>query len=290
MCRKGRAVSYTLDGSEQSIAENLGSLEGYLGNQQYTTAHVPMNGETVVRNSFGVGPVTEPDPANYAPQGVAPQYAAPQQSGVSQDQWNAMVAYAQRMEQTAQSAAQQAIQQEESLFLAQLDYAVEMGQMTESQRDVQIVLRRNQQLETSQQTMAQRMQAEADAQEEAEQMDAKTRISFREAMNHGVNWFNPDVRKTVLEAQDLEDMRSKLRVLQMYPGARLTPEMMRAGQQQSYAQGQAPQQTQAQVAAGVFAAAGGRGGGTPPAQVKKGSGDLGRYISAKGGYQSVAVE
>lgn len=283
-----------LSGDEQNAAENLGSLEGYLGNQRYTTAQVPMSGEQVVRNSFGVGPVSEPGPADYAPQGVAPQgQPAQQQPGISMDQWNAMVSYAQRMEQTANTAAQDAIAAEERQFLAQLDFEVEMGRMTESQRDVQIVLRRNQQLETSQQTMAQRIQADADRQEEAEQMDAKTRISFREAMAHGVNWFNPDVRNAIMEAESLEDMQSKLRVLRMYPGALLTPEMMRAaGQQQPQAQApqQQPQQTQAQVAAGVFAAAGGRGGGTPPAQVKKGSGDLGRYIQAKGGYQSVAVE
>lgn len=285
-------MSFALDGNEQSIAENLGSLEGYLGNQQYTTAQVPMQGESVVRNDGGLGPVTAPGPADYAPQGVAPQVAQPQQQpGITQAQWNAMVEYAQRMEQTAQAAAQQAIAAEEQQFLAQLDYAVEMGQMTESQRDVQIVLRRNQQLETSQQTMAQRMQAEADAREEAEQMDAKTRISFKEAMAHGINWFNPDIRNVILEAEDLESMRSKLKVLQLYPGAHLTPEMMRAaGTQTPQAQGQQPTPTQAQVAAGVFAAAGARGGGTPPAQVKKGSGDLGRYISSKGGYQSVAVE
>jgi hypothetical protein len=203
-----------------------------------------------------------------------------------------MVEYAQRMEQTAQTAAQQAIQQEEALFLAQLDYAVEMGQMTEAQRDVQIVLRRNQQLETSQQTMAQRMQAEADAREEAEQQDAKTRISFREAMAHGINWFNPDIRNVILEADDLESMRSKLKVLQLYPGALLTPEMMRAAgtQAQPQAQQTLPQQTQAQVAAGVFAAAGAAGGGTPPAQIKKGSGNLGGYIRSKGGYEARAVE
>lgn len=288
-------MSFALDGPEQTIAQNLGSLEGYLGNQQYTTAQVPMQGEQVVRNAFGVGPVTQPGPADYAPQGTAPQaQPAPAQPGISQDQWNAMVEYAQRMEQTAQAAAQQAIQAEEAQFLANLDYAVEMGRMTESQRDVQIVLRRNQQLEASQQTMAQRVQAEADAREEAEQMDAKTRISFREAMQHGVNWFNPDVRNAILEAEDLESMRSKLRVLQMYPGAQLTPEMMRAAgqqvQQPQTPQAAQPQPTQAQVAAGVFAAAGARGGGTPPNDVKKGSGQLGRYIQAKGGYQIQAVE
>lgn len=280
-------MSYTLDGSEQSIAQNLGSLEGYLGDRQYTTAQIPMQGEHVARFEGGLGPVTAPGPQDYAPQGVAPQA----QPGVSQDQFNAMVAYAQRMEATAQQAAQQAIQAEEAQFLAQLDYAVEMGQMTESQRDVQIVLRRNQQLEQSHMTMAQRLQQEADAQEEAEQMDAKTRISFREAMQHGVNWFHPDVRNTILEAQDLEDMRSKLRVLQLYPGARLTPEMIQAaGTQQAQAQQAQRQPTQAQIQAGVFAAAGAAGGGTSPTTIKKGSGNIAGYLKAKGGYQSVAVE
>lgn len=253
---------------EQSL-HNLGSLEGYLGNQQYTTAQIPMQGENVVRDERGFGPVTAPGPQDYAPQ-VAPQ------PGVSQDQFDAIVEYAQRMEQTATIAAQQAIAQEEARFLAQLDYAVEMGQITDAQRDVQIVLRHNQQLEQSNQTMAQRLQAEADMQEEQEQMDAKVRISYREAMNHGVNWFNNDVRRAILEAQDLEDMRAKLRVLQMYPGAVLTPTQA--------------QQSQAQVAAGAFAAANGRGNGAPPAQVQKRSGDLGKYIQSKGGYQSLLVE
>jgi len=278
-------MSFPLDGSEQSIAQNLGSLEGYLGNQQYTTAQVPMQGEQVVRNP-DFGPVTAPGPNDYAPQGVAPQQAQP---GITQAQFNAMAEYAQRMEQTAAQAAQQAIAAEEAQFLAQLDYAVEMGQLTEAQRDVQIVLRRNSQLETSQATMAQRLQAEADRQEEEEQMDAKTRISFREAMAHGVNWFNPDVRNVILEAEDLDSMRSKLRVLQLYPGAQLTPDMMRAAGTQAQPQAQ-PQQTQAQVAAGVFAAANGRGNGAPPAQIKKGSGALGAYIKSKGGYEARVVE
>jgi hypothetical protein len=255
---------------EQAI-QNLGSLEGYLGNQQYTTAQVPMQGEQVVRDER-LGPVTAPGPYDYAPQGVAPQ----PQPGVSQAQFDAVVEYAQRMEQTATIAAQQAIMQEEQRFLAQLDYYVEMGQMTDAQRDVQIVLRHNQQLEQSNQTMSQRIQAEADAVEEREQMDAKVRVSYREAMDHGINWFNNDVRATILQAEDLEDMRAKLRVLQMYPGAVLTPNQA--------------QQSQAQVAAGAFAAANGRGNGSPPAQVQKKSGELGKYIQSKGGYQSRFVE
>lgn len=272
-------MSFGLDGSEQSIAANLGNLEGYLGNQQYTTAQVPMQGENVVRDERGFGAVTAPGPADYAPQGVA----QPQQPGVSQDQFNAILEYAQRMEQTATIAAQQAIHQEEARFLAQLDYAVEMGQMTEAQRDVQIVLRRNQQLEQSHMTMAQRIQAEEDAQEEREQMDAKVRVSFREAMNAGINWFNSDIRNTILQAESLEDMRSRLRVLQMYPGAILTPGQVQQAQQQQA-------QSQSQIAAGAYAAANGRGNGAAPSQVKRGSGDLGRYIQSKGGYQSVAVE
>jgi hypothetical protein len=255
---------------DEQVIQNLGSLEGYLGNQQYTTAQIPMQGENVVRDERGLGPVTAPGPQDYAPQRVA-------QPGVSQDQFDAIVEYAQRMEQTATIAAQQAIAQEEARFLAQLDYYVEMGQMTEAQRDVQIVLRHNQQLEQSNQTMAQRIQAEADALEEREQMDAKVRVSYREAMNHGINWFNNDVRATILQAVDLEDMRAKLRVLQMYPGAVLTPN-------------QAQQPSQAQVAAGAFAAASGRGNGSPPALVQKRSGDLGKYIQSKGGYQSRLVE
>lgn len=266
-----------LSGDESTIAQNLGSLEGYLGNRQYTTAQVALQGdlgnESIVRNPT-LGPVTQPGTADYAPQGAAPQ---PQQPGVSLEHFNAMVAYAQQQEQANRALAQQAIQAEEAQFLAQLDYAVEMGQMTDSQRDVQIVLRRNQQLEQSQQHVVKSYQELQDAQEEQEQEDAKYRLGRALATQAGLNWFDTDVYDEIMRAETRDDMDRSIRLLTR-------------GVQPGSSQPVAQHPTQAQVAAGVFAAAGGAGGGTAPAQVKKGSGDLGRYIKAKGGYQAVAVE
>lgn len=262
-------MSFSLDGSEKSNAQNLGSLEGYLENQQYTVSQVPMQGEQVVRDERGFGPVTAPGPGTYAPQGVAPQ-----QPGVSQAQFEAVMAYAQQQDQANRILAQQAIQAEEQQFLAQLDYAVEMGQLTESQRDVQIVLRRNQQLEQSHQHVVRSYQEMADAQEESEQEDAKYRVARTLASQSGLNFYDADVYDEMMRAETRADMERSIRLLTrgVQPGAQQLP------------------QSQAQIAGGIYAAANGSGSGAPPNQVKKGSGDLGRYIQAKGGYQSVAVE
>lgn len=263
---------------DEEILNNMGSLEGLLSERGYTTATVPMQGETVVRNEFGPGapPVSAQDP--YAAPGASPQdvsgvvpqpvpaaqpvqqYVQPQQPQISVEQYQAAMAYAQRMEQAAQESARNLQEAEDLRFLASIEHLPQVEQ------DREILIRYNKQLEAAYQGVTTERQTELETREEQEQLDAKEQVAWTLAMRNRLPWENEGVRAAILAAPDRRTMDSIVAGLAQYA----TPARNGAAQ------------TPAQIAGQVVAApARGSNSGTRPNAVKPGSGDLAGYLKSK---------
>lgn len=257
----------------QEQLDNMGSLEGYLSERPYQMGTVLMtDDDRIVRDEGQYAPEGAPSQPPYAAPGVAPASqqrvvppqtapAQPVQSGISQAQYQAAMAYAHRAEQAAQQLARENIEIEEQAFLAQISH------MSEEDQDVLITRRHNQQLMAANQAMAEAI-AREDAQSDAsEEQENKAKVAMILSLRAGLPWDQADVRKRVLRADSIEEMSDEIRFLgQMYP------QQQRAQQQQ---------QTQAQVAAGAYAAAPGRGSAPAARAIKPGSGDMSGYLKSK---------
>jgi hypothetical protein len=238
------------------VLNNMGSLESLISERGYTTGVVSMNGETIVRNEFD--PTAPPIPAQnpYAIPGGAPQQygegvvpqpvlpaqpapqprpVAPQVPQVSEEQYQAAMAYANRMREAAEQAAVQRQEAEDRLWLESIAHLPQVEQ------DREILLRYNQQLETVLTQSQQSEQARAQAEEADEQENAKEIVAWTLATRHGLPWGNDGVRNALLSAPDRRTMDTIVAGLKT-----LTP-----AQQVRATQALAPQQqlTPAQVAA-----------------------------------------
>jgi len=261
------------------ILNNMGSLEGLLSERGYTTATVPMRGETVVRNEFGPGAQPVPVEGLYAPPGVVPQSGTgvvpqtavpaqpvqpvvqpqpqPQQPQISVEQYQAAMAYAQRMQEAAEQAAREKQEQEDLRFLDSISHLPQVEQ------DREILIRYNKQLEAAYKAQQDEVTTDRERQEEEEQLAAKEQVAWTLAMRNRLPWENEGVRNALMAAPDRRTMDSIVAGLAAYATPR------------------AVAQTPAQVAAGVVAApARGANAGRVPAP-KQGSGDLSTYLKSK---------
>jgi len=262
---------------DETILNNMGSLEGLLSEREYSTAVVPMQGETVVRNEFGTGPVTAPGPGDYAANGVVPQGGngvVPQQPylpaqpspqpaqppQVSVQQYHAAMAYASQMQAAAQEAARQRLELEDQLFLARI------ADLDESEQNAAILYRHNQQLQAANRGLSETLQERQAREEEEEQEEAKVGVAMVLALRNGLPWENQGVKNALLAAPDRQTMDSIIEGLKQ-----VVPRPQYLGQ------------TPAQVAAGQIAAAPGRGNAGVGQQQgpKPGSGDIAGYLKSK---------
>lgn len=196
----------------QDILDNMGDLSTYIGGREYTTAVVAMNGETVVSNPYGTVSETLAPAAPHAvpgafPQqqpGVVPQSGVPAQPSlppvpqqtISNEQYQAAMAYAQRMEQAALAAAAERREAEDQAFLQSIAHLPKVEQ------DREILIRYNQQLEQAYRGLHETV-AEREAREEAEeQQQAKAFIGMRLALKAGLPWGDPDIQATIMSAED----------------------------------------------------------------------------------------
>lgn len=270
-------MSFGLSADEQQIAQNLGSLEGYLGQRQYATALVPMNADnTVGRYDPQTMAYAQGGQTPYAVQGVgaAPGYlpyqTQPQvQPGIDPDQFAALQEYALRLEQSNLAAAQQAIQAEEYAFRAAIADLPEEDQVIAWQQ------RQIDQLAQANGALSQRLQITEEMAEEEEQEYYKDVVASELCRRAGINYANPQVEAAFMAAQTMPEMHNLVNLL--------TANRPRPVQQAL------PQQAMQQRPPGWAAAA----GTAVPAgaqAVRPGSGDLAGYLRAKGGYQVAYVE
>lgn len=256
---------------DETILNNMGSLDGLLSERGYATATVAMNGEAVVRNDVGTGPVTQPSPGEYAAPGVVPQDgqgvapqpvlpAQPVQPTVSVNEYHAAMAYAARMQAAAQEATREKIAADDKLFLQSIQ------DLSELEQNAAILYRHNQQLQAANQGLSQTLTQRQQQEDEAEQEEAKHGVAMVLAMRNGLPWENPGVQAALLSAPDRQTMD------QIVSGLRQALPQAQVGQQQ----------TPAQVAAGQIVGAPARGNnGAAPAGPKPGSGDISGLLKSR---------
>lgn len=283
-------MSFGLSPDEASIAQNLGDLGGYLDQRGYRTASVPMNPDgTIGRVDSGTGQGAPGEYNPYAAQGVGAgqgypgmvpgqtysQIQPPVIQGVPPDQFEALQEYALRLEQSNLAAAQQALQAEDAAFR----YAI--ADLPEEDQVIAWQNRQIEQLAYANQALNQNMQAREQMVEEEEQQYYKEVVAEELCRQRGVNFANPQVERTLMNAATREDMDS---ILDLLVASRPVPRP----QMPQQALAQPMLQTQAQRSAGLVAAGTqGNGGGQA---IKPGSGDLAGYLKAKGGYQVAYIE
>jgi hypothetical protein len=207
----------------QDILDNMGDLSTYIGGREYSTAVVAMNGETVVSNPYGTvsetlapaGPHAAPGAFPQQQQGVVPQPVAPVQPSlppvpqrtISDQQYQAAMAYAQRMEQAALQAAADRREAEDQAFLNSIAHLPKVEQ------DREVLIRYNQQLEQAYRGLNETV-AQREAREEAEEQEqAKAFIGMRLAINAGLPWGDPDIQATIMSAEDRPKMERIVNVL-----------------------------------------------------------------------------
>ena len=291
--------------SEQVISDdvlnNMGSLESLLSERGYTTATVPMNGETVVRNEFGPGADPVPAAGLYAPPGVVPTIPAgvvpgtspapqpangqqpvqpyllqgqvqprPQRPAdvVSREQYEAAMTYAARMQQAAEATARAKLEAEDEAFLADVKIRFPGDEVAQ---DREILIRYNQQLQEANQAMANRYQSDAAQREAREQLESKYEVAEVLATKAGIPWELPGVQAALMNAPTRQQMDVIIDGLRA-----MTPR-----QQQQL------QQTPAQVAGQIVAAPARGGGGRAAPAVKPHSGDIMGLLKNRS-YQLVA--
>ena len=265
---------------DETILNSMGSLDGLLSERGYTTATVPMQGESVVRNEFGTGPVTAPGPADYATHGVVPQPASgvetpnglpaqpasvpqqPAQPQVSVEQYHAAMAYAARMQAAAQEAAREKLEAEDRLFLQSI------ADLSEMEQNAAILYRHNQQLQAANQGLSETLQQQQQREEEEEQAEAKHGVAMVLAFRNGLPWENPGVQAALLAAPDratMDQIVTGLKAALPQPAA------------------QYGQQNPAQIAAQQIVGAPARGsnGAAPASGPKPGSGDIAGLLKSR---------
>lgn len=281
----------------EEVLNNMGSLEGLISSREYTTGVVPMRGETVVRNEFDptAPPISAQNP--YAtpggvPQsgesGVVPQFTPPaqpvqqpvaqpppvsRQPQISAEQYQAAMAYADRMREQAEASALAQQDAEDNLFLESIAH------LSQVEQDREILLRYNKQLESAF-VADQETKREREAREEAEEQEiAKETVAWKLATQNGLPWGNEGIRAALLASPDRRTMDAIIAGL-----TSLSPAQQVAATQ---AMVPAAAPTPAQVAAQQLVAAPPRGGGSaPPQRVRTGSGDIAGLIKAKT-YQAI---
>ena len=196
----------------QDVLDNMGDLGTYIGGREYTTAVVAMNGETVVSNPYGTvsetlapaGAYAAPGVAPQGQHGVVPQAGAPAQPSlppvpqqtISNEQYQAAMAYAQRMEQAALAAAAERREAEDQAFLQSIAHLPKVEQ------DREVLIRYNQQLEQAYRGMQETVQQREAREEAEEQEQAKAFIGMRLAIKAGLPWGDPDIQATIMSAED----------------------------------------------------------------------------------------
>jgi hypothetical protein len=268
-------VGITLSGSEAQIAQNLPSLEGYLGQRQYANALIPMNPDNTIGRLDGQTMAAMPGGyPTYAGQGVGspgmvPVPPQPQVvQGVPPEQFRQLQDYALQLEQANYAAAQQAIQAEEQAFL----YAI--ADLPEEEKVIAWQQRQIDQLAQANGHLSHRVQSAEEAAEEEEQAYYKDVVAEELCRRAGINYANPQVEAAFMAASTKAEMDNLVGLLT-------------ANRPQFQAQQPMPQQqplpTMAQRQAGLVAAQGVSGVGGHAVQIRQG--DLGGYLKAKGGYQ-----
>lgn len=297
-------MGITLTGNDQAIAQNLGSLGGYLDQRQYASALVPMNPDnTIARLDGQTAAATAGGYPNYAAQGagaggpypgMVPGYAPAQNQpqvvqGIPTEQFQQLQDYALQLEQANLLAAQQAIQAEEQAFL----YAI--ADLPEEEKVIAWQQRQIDQLSQANGHLSHRVQSAEEQAEAEEQEYFKDVVAAELCRRNGINYANPQVEAAFMAAQTKAEMDNLIGLLssnrpqfQGLPQGQPQPQPQLQQQQPQY-QVQPQYQTVAQRGAGLVAAqgVGGVGGGRQQA-VRQG--DLGGYLKAKGGYQVAYVE
>lgn len=263
------------------ILANMGDLSGLLNTRGYTTATVPMSGtpgnERVERNPYGpeteypgvaynqeTGGVVPQGQPGFVPQPVPPQQPVQQrpQPQISQQQYQAAIDYAHRMEQVAQQTAEEKLRSEDEMFLAGIDHLPILEQERE------IAIRYAQQLERANQHLYETEQQRRAREEQEDQEDSKETVAWHLATQAGLPWANPGVRNALLNSPDRPTMDSIVAGLQaMIP--RSQPQPMQY------------QQTPAQVAGQMVAAPARGGGGRTAPGPRRGSGDIEGLIKSR---------
>jgi hypothetical protein len=277
------------------ILNNMGSLEGLLSERGYTTATVPMQGETIVRNEFGPGAAPVPAEGFYAPPGVVPQGAPgvvpgasyqpqpapavqpyllqqqpvvrqqPAQNQISREQYDAALAYAGRMQQAAEEKTREKLEAEDKAFMLDLDQRFGDDQVA---KDREVLIRYTQQLQSANESMYETMQERAERQEAQEQLTSKYEVAEILATGAGIPWELPGIQQALMNAPTMESMESIVAGL-----SAMTPR-----QQQSLP----AQPTPAQLAGQIVAAPGRGSSGRAAPAVKPGSGDILGLLKTRG--------
>jgi hypothetical protein len=273
-------VGITLSGQESQIAQNLPSLEGYLGQRQYASALIPMNPDNTIGRLDGQTMAAMPGGyVPYAGQGVGSPGLVPQGQGmvpvppqpqvvqgVPPEQFRQLQDYALQLEQANYAAAQQAIAAEEQAFL----YAI--ADLPEEEKVIAWQQRQIDQLAQANGHLSHRVQSAEEAAEEEEQAYYKDVVAEELCRRAGINYANPQVEAAFMAAQTKAEMDNLVGLL--------TANRPQFGAQQPQ---QLQQPTMAQRQAGLVAAQGVSGVGGRAVQIRQG--DLGGYLKAKGGYQ-----
>lgn len=267
----------------QEVLNNMGSLDGYLDGRGYTNGVVAMQGETIVRDERGVGPVAAPEQQVYAPDGVVPRGdsglapqpalpAQPVQPAISQEQFDAAMLHAQQMRQIAFEANRQRLMAEEQAFV---DAVNRDPYLNDEQKYIKLLERQNGQFQQANEAQQNEIRRREQLEYQSDQEKSKFEVAAVLATNSGLNfWGDANLRKQILRAETKTDMDE---IISSY--AAYAPRTA-----------QSPQQTPAQVAGGLVAApARGANSGNGRPHVKKGSGDLGGLLKERG-YQTVAVQ
>lgn len=278
------------------ILNNMGSLEGLLSERGYTTATVPMQGETIVRNEFGPGAAPVPAEGFYAPPGVVPHGApgvvpgaspqpqpvpAPQpyllqqqpvvrqqqpaQNTISREQYDAAMAYAGRMQQAAEEKTREKIEAEDKAFMLDLDHRFGDDQTA---KDREVLIRYTQQLQSANESMYETMQERSERQEAQEQLKSKYEVAEILASEAGIPWELPGIQQALMNAPTMASMESIVGGLRA-----MTPR-----QQQTLP----AQPTPAQLAGQIVAAPGRGSSGRAAPAVKPGSGDILGLLKTRG--------
>jgi hypothetical protein len=190
---------------------------------------------------------------------------------VPQEQYEAAMAYAARMQQAAEEKTREKLEAEDEAFLADIQQRFPGDQVAQ---DREILIRYNQQLQQANESMYETFQERIERQEAREQLEAKYEVAEVLAKEAGLAWHLPVIQESLMDAPDRATMDRRIAGFQA-----LTPRQ----QQQLQAQPQTP----AQVAGQQLVAAPGRGsnGRAAPA-VKPGSGDVMGLLKTRG-YQIV---
>jgi hypothetical protein len=265
---------------EESILNNMGSLEEYLSGKDYGNAVVTLNADgTIARDENNTALINDPGqhPLPAGPgvgqgqvPGVVPQpvpaQPVQQQPAITPQMYHAAVYRQQQLEAAAAQATREKLEADDRAFLAEISH------LDEDDQRIKLYERYIQQLDEANQGLAAKMQAIEAQDEEMEQNAAKGRVATNKMLAAGLMpALYPDLRAALMDVETPQAMDRLVNTARRYVGAN-APQPGAAP----------PPQTRARTAAGQYVAGPGRGttNGTAPT-VKEGSGNLSGYLKGK---------